>query len=144
MPTGELVFRSNVEYGRSSAGGRAVRDRFELVASPEIARRHARDFGAVALADAAQSGEQTHHHFVANEAIVNALAGTAALDKRSAAEKLQMSGCVGKGEARAGRQLLDAALALSEMFEQFEPMRMGERVSDLRETCKNLLFRPCP
>jgi hypothetical protein len=30
------------------------------------------------------------------------------------------------------------------MFEQFEPMRMGERVGDLRETYKNLLFRPCP
>jgi hypothetical protein len=28
------------------------------------------------------------------------------------------------------------------MFEQFEPMRMGKRVSDLRETRKNLLFRP--
>jgi hypothetical protein len=27
------------------------------------------------------------------------------------------------------------------MFEQFEPMRMGECVSDLGETCKNLLLR---
>jgi hypothetical protein len=41
-----------------------------------------------------------------------------------------------------GRDLLDAALALPETFEQFEPMRMGKRVSDLRETRKNLLFRP--
>ena len=92
-------------------------------------------------ADAAEGSEQTHHHFVAREAIVDALAGAAALDKRSAAEKLQMPGCIGEGEARASRQILDAALALPEMLEQFEPMRMGKRVRDLGETCKNLLFR---
>ena len=55
-----------------------------------------------------------------------------------------MAGRIGVGEARPGRQILDAALALPEMFEQFEPMGMGERVGDLRETCKNLLFWPCP
>jgi hypothetical protein len=32
---------------------------------------------------------------------------------------------IGEGEAGTGRQILDAALALPEMFEQFEPMRMG-------------------
>ena len=48
------------------------------------------------------------------------LAGAMALHKRSATEKLQMSGCIGEGEARAGRQILNAALALTEMFEQFE------------------------
>ena len=52
-----------------------------------------------------------------------------------------MSGCIGEGEARASRQILDAALALPEMFEQFEPMRMGKRVGNLGETYKNLLFR---
>ena len=53
-----------------------------------------------------------------------------------------MSGGISEREARTGRQILDAALALPEMFEQFEPMRMGKRVSDLRETRKNLLFGP--
>ena len=33
------------------------------------------------------------------------------------------------------------ALALLEMFEQLEPMRMGKRVCDLGESCKNPLFR---
>ena len=148
MPAGKLVFRPDVEDGRGPAAQTVeqliARYRLELVASPEIARHHARDFGAVALADAAEGGEQTHHHFVAREAIVDALAVASALDKRSAAEKLQMSGCIGEGEARTGRQILDAALALPEMFEQFEPMRMGKRVSDLRETRKNLLFRTQP
>jgi hypothetical protein len=54
-----------------------------------------------------------------------------------------MSGCIGEGEARMPRQILDAALALPKPFEQLEPMRMGKRVGDLRETCKNLLFWTC-
>ena len=144
MPAGELVFRPDVEDGRSPAAQAIdqliARYRLEPVASPEIARHHARDFSAVALADAAEGGEQTHH-LVTTEPIVDAFAVASALHKRSAAQKLQMPRCVGEGEARAGRQILDAALALPEMFEQFEPMRMGKRVSDLGETCKNLLFR---
>ena len=146
MPACELVLRPDVEDGRGPAAQAVeqlvARHRLELVTSPEIARHYARDFGAVALAEPAQSGEQTHHHFVASEAIVDALAGTAPLYKCSAAEKLQMSGCVGESEARAGRQILDAALALPEMFEQFKPMRMGERMGDQSKTRKNLLFWP--
>jgi hypothetical protein len=52
-----------------------------------------------------------------------------------------MPGRIGEGEARTSRQILDAALALPEVFEQFEPMRVRKRVGDLRKTCKNLLFR---
>ncbi len=145
MPAGELILRPDVEDRRGPAAQAVeqliARYRLELVASPEIARHYARDFGAVALADAAKGGEQTHHHIVSREAIVDALAVASALYERRAAKKLQMSGCIGEGEARTGRQILDAALALPEMFEQFEPMSMGKRMSDLRKTCKNLLFR---
>ena len=45
------------EHGRSPAAQAVeqltARNRLEFVASPEIACHHARDFGAVALADAA-------------------------------------------------------------------------------------------
>ena len=148
MPASKLVLRPDVENGRGPAA-QAVEQliagyRLELVARAEIPGHYARDFGAVPLADTAEGGEQTHHHLVAGEAIIDALTVATALDKGSTAEKLQMPGGIGEGEAGADRQILDAALALPEMFEQFEPMRMGERVGDLRETCKNLLFRPCP
>ena len=96
---------------------------------------------AVALADAAESTEQPDYRVVARQLIIDALAVAAALDERGAAEKLQVSRCIGEGEARTGRQILDAALALSEMFEQFEPMRVGKRMGDLGETLKNPLFR---
>jgi hypothetical protein len=146
MPAGKLVFRPDVENGRGPAAQPIEQliagYRFELVASAEIARHHTRDFGAVALADAAKGSQQTYHHLVAGETIVDVLAVATAFDKRSTAKKLQMTGGIGEGEARTGRQILHAALPLPEMFEQFEPMRMGKRVSDLRETRKNLLFRP--
>jgi len=146
MPAGKLVFRPDVENGRGPAAQPIEQliagYRLELVASSEIDRHHARDFGAVALAYAAKGSQQTYHHLVAGETIIDALAVATAFDKRSTAKKLQMTGGISEREARTGRQILDAALALPEMFEQFEPMRMGKRVSDLRETRKNLLFRP--
>jgi hypothetical protein len=148
MPNRKLVFRPNVEDGRSPAA-QAVEQliagyRLELIASAEIPGHHSRDFGAVSLADPAKGGEQANDYLVAGEAIIDALAFATALDKGSTAEKLQMPGGIREGEAGTFRQILDAALALPEMFEQFEPMRMGERVGDLRETYKNLLFWPCP
>ena len=145
MPAGKLVFRSNVEDGRSPTAQAVeqliTRYRLKLVASAEIARHNTCDFGAVALADAAKGGDQTDDHLVAGEAIVDALAVATALYKLRTAEKLQMSGGIGNGEVGSGRQILDAALALSEMFEQLEPMRVGKRMGDLGETLKNPLFR---
>jgi len=67
-----------------------------MLSSLRHARHHASDFGAVALANAGQSGEQTHHDLVVSKAIGRRAAGTAALDKCGAAEKLQMSGHVGR------------------------------------------------
>ena len=145
MPIAELVFRPDVEDGRSSAAQAVeqliARNRLELVASPELACHHTRDFGAGALADATESAEQPDYRVVAGQPIIDALAVAAALYKRSTAEELQVSRCIGEGEGRTARQILDAALALSEMFEQFKPMRMSKRMGDLGETLKNLLFR---
>jgi hypothetical protein len=51
-----------------------------------------------------------------------------------------MAGRVGEGQARPRRQILDAALALPEVFEQLQAMRMAERLRDLREARKYVLF----
>ena len=67
------------------------------------ARNHPGDLGAVALADSAEGSEQTHH-LVASKPVINALAVASARYERSSAQKLQMSGCIGQGEApRAAR-----------------------------------------
>jgi hypothetical protein len=48
------------------------------------------------------------------------LAGAMALHKRSATEKLQMSGCIGEGEARTRRQIPTLRSPCPRLFEQFE------------------------
>ena len=73
--------------------------------------------------------------------IENPLAFTPALDERCAAQELQMAGGIRECEAGARRQLFDTPLALPEMFEQFEPVCMAQRLRDLREARENLLFR---
>ena len=52
-----------------------------------------------------------------------------------------MPGRVREGQARAGGKVLDAPLALAEMFEQFEPMGVAERLRDLGEAGEYALFR---
>jgi len=37
-------------------------------------------------------------------------------------------------------EVFDAPFTLAEMFEQFEPIRMSERLSDLGETSEHALF----
>jgi len=50
--------------------------------------------------------------------------------------------CVSDRQARPRRQILDAALALPEVLEQFETMRMAERLGDLSQAGEYVLFRP--
>jgi hypothetical protein len=40
----------------------------------------------------------------------------------------------------AGREVIDAALALAEMLQQFKPMRVTERLRDLGKTGEDALL----
>jgi hypothetical protein len=64
-----------------------------------------------------------------------------ALNQRCAAKKLQMPGCVRHGQPGSSGEVFDAPLALSEMFEEFQSMRMTERLGDLGEADEHTLFR---
>jgi hypothetical protein len=52
-----------------------------------------------------------------------------------------MPGRVRHGQPCTGGEVFDAPLALAEMFEQFETMRVTERLRDLGKTAENLLLR---
>ena len=52
-----------------------------------------------------------------------------------------MAGTIGERDPGAGREVFDTALALAEMFQQFEPMGVAERLGDLGKTGKDTLFR---
>ena len=53
-----------------------------------------------------------------------------------------MPGRISESEARAFGHILDTALALPEMFEQFEPMRMSESLRDLGRLANTCCFGP--
>ena len=52
-----------------------------------------------------------------------------------------MPGCVRNRQAGSRREVFDAPLALTEMFEQFEAMGVTECLGDLGETSEDTLFR---
>src|SRR6516162_1292922 len=140
-----LVLGTDIEDGRRPGAQPLqqlrARYRLQLVPGAEIARHHAGDLGAVPLADPAKGLQQPDDRVFARQAIKDPLPFAPPLDKRGAAKKLQVTGCVRHRQARPGGEVFDAPLALAEMLEQFEPVRMAERLRDLGETGKYTLFR---
>ena len=65
----------------------------------------------------------------------------APFDERGAAKQLQVARAIGERKAGPAGQVVDAALALSEMLQDFEAMGVSERLRDLREAGKYVLFR---
>ena len=113
----------------------------KFVARAEVVCDDAGDFGAVAFADPTERAEKIDDDLLAGETIIDMLPVTPPLDEGRAAKKLQMPGGIREGQAGPVGKVLDAALALAEMLEQFKAMRMPERPSDLGETGKDVLFR---
>jgi len=140
----ELVLGTHIEDCRRP-GSQPIQqldagDRLQLVTRAEVGCHDAGDFGAVPLADPAQRVQQGDHGIFTREPIEDALAFTSPLDECSPTKKLQVAGRVRHSQTRPGRKLFDAPLALSQMFEQFEPMGVAERLRDLCEAGKDALF----
>src|SRR6516162_4117548 len=117
-----------------------ARYRLQLVPRAEIGRHDAGDFGAVPLAHPAQRVQQTDNGIFTRQPVEHPLSLSAALDQRRASKKLQVPGCVRHRQSRPSGKVFDAPLALAEMFEQFEPMAVAERLCDLSETGEYALF----
>src|SRR6516165_4616463 len=120
MALPKFILGPDIEH-RHRPGSQAVQqldagDRLQLVTGAEVGCHDAGDFGAVPLAV------------------------TSPVDKCSPTKKLQVAGRVRHSQIRPSRKLFDAPLALSQMFEQFEPMGVAERLRDLCEASEDALF----
>jgi hypothetical protein len=62
------------------------------------------------------------------------------VDKARTPQDLQVARGVGEAEARPRGKFFDAALALREVFQQFQPMRVTERLGHLSEAGEDRLF----
>lgn len=142
VPKCEFVLRPDVENHDAAAAHAfhqlLARDRLQRVAGVEIVPHHARNLGDVAFRDPAQGGKEIEHGVI-RELVEDELSVAAASDETSAPHLLQMLRSIGDGKPGALRQQFDASLPLRQLLQEFEPMRMRERLGDggeLREQGK--------
>jgi hypothetical protein len=141
----ELVLGTHIEDcrrpGSQPIQQLVARYRLQLVPSAEIARHDASDLGAVPLTDPTQGVQQRDDRVFVRHPIEDPFPLAPWFDEDSAAKKLQVTRCVRHRQARSGSKIFDAPLALAEMFEQFKPMGVTERLGDSGETSEYALFR---
>mgnify|MGYP006361817483 CR=1 FL=1 len=75
--------------------------------------------------------DETRNLALAGEAVDDPLAAAIGIHQPRPAQDLQMPRSIGEGQAGPGGQILDAALALGEVLQQFKAVRMTKRL--LRE-----------
>ena len=70
------------------------------------------------------------------------LPATLGIDEACAPKNLQMSRRVGEAQVRPRRKFFDAALALRDVLQQLQPMRVTKRLGHLREAGEDCLLWP--
>jgi hypothetical protein len=103
----------------------AAGDRLQAVALGEVAAQDAVDLGGFALGNPAQRRHEPDDALI-RQPVVDELAVTAVRDQPGSSELLEVLRGIADAEAGALGERLDAALALSEMLEQPEPVRALE------------------
>jgi hypothetical protein len=84
------------------------------------------------LGDAPDGGQQIENSIV-SQSVIDELPFASRGDEPDPAHMLKMLGCVGDRDANPIRKHFDAPLALRELFEQREPMRMSHCFRDGRK-----------
>ncbi len=88
----------------------------------------------------AAHGRQCIENLVVGQPVAHMLAIASRLRHPSGLELLQVLGGIGDAQPGQARELLDAALALGEIVQQFQPRRAAERAGDDGKLLKQRLF----
>src|SRR5262249_43996358 len=139
----KFVFGPDIQYDDSArlkaADQLLARDRFEPIEPVEIIRNDLPDLRTIAFRIAAKRCEQ-RQNWPIREPIEDALTVPPRLHKPATPQLLKVLGRVGKRQFCELSQALHRALALRDMLDQFEPVRVTQ---DTRQLCKmynNLIF----
>src|SRR5215475_8694825 len=116
-----------------------ARDRLQTVTLVEKPVHHLLDLSDVAFGNLSQRREHIENSVI-GQAVPNVLAVAARGHEPGAPQMLQMLRGVGDRQPRFLRQILDAALALSELFQQLEAVRMAQGLRDGGEIAEQHLF----
>jgi hypothetical protein len=85
---------------------------------------------------------QAYHLAFACEPIHDAFAVASCCDQRGPPKNLQVTGGVGERQTCPRRQSLHASLALAQVLQEFQTVRMAQRLRDLGKALKNRLLWP--
>ncbi len=136
MPEREFVWRTHVEH-RHEAGTRLLQkliagNGFKAVAVVEVCTDHAFDFGTVALRNSPERCQQIKNGLV-GQSVEDELAVTPCGDDPGASHLLQMLRRVGDRQSGPFCEQLNAALALSQLLHQLEPVRVRQALGNSRK-----------
>jgi hypothetical protein len=143
VPQCKFVFWPHVKNGYS-AGARSFQKffagyRLEAIAPIKITAHYALDLGNILLGYPAYRCECVQDRII-GQPVMHEFAVAPGGDKSGARHSLQMLRCVGDRQPDFFGKVFYAAFALGELFQQFEAMRMSERLRDESELRKQCLF----
>ena len=116
-----------------------TRDRLQGITIVEVTANDALDLGRLRLGDAPQGGDQIQDRVartVGRTLVANAPRG----NEPAATHALEMLGGVGDGQPEAIGQHLDAALALGQLLQEFQTMRMSRGLRHRGELAEQNVF----
>ena len=144
MSKGKFVFGPHVENHDkpvTQPGDHVLsRHRLQRVAGMEVVGHDATDLGHVPLAHASERPHQLNHFRIAGEPIQHALSASFGIDEARTPKDLQVSRGVGEAQFGPRRKFLNAAHALGDVLQQFQPVGVTESLGHLGEAGQDHLF----
>jgi hypothetical protein len=107
----------------------------------EVVGHDATDLGDVTLAYASERPHELNHLTIAGEPIQHLFSASFCIDEARAPKDLKMSRRVGEAQIGPRGKFLDAAHALGDVLEQFQPVGVAERLGHFGEAGEYPLFR---
>ena len=144
MAKAELVLRSHVEHGDEPVlePRKQILSRYRLqfVAGAEVARQDLLNFRSIALAYTPERSQEENNFLIASQAVEHPFAVASGLRQPRTPQYLEVTRGVGEGQAGSSREILDAPLALSQVFQQFQAVGVAERLCNLGQARENSLL----
>src|SRR5438874_5962735 len=128
MSDRKLILRPHIENRDQSVSQfrYQIVSRYGLqrIASAEVVCQDAANLRDIPLTYAAERSDQAYNLGIAGEPIEHMLAAPLRIDEARPPQDLQVARRVGKAQMGSGGELLDTALALGEVLEQVESVRV--------------------
>jgi len=107
----------------------------------EVVGHDTANLGYVSLAYSSERPHQVNHLVAAGEPVQHVLSASFCIDEARAPKDLQVSRGVGEAQVGPRGKFLNAAHALGDVLQQFQPVGVAERLRHFSQSGKDRLFR---